>query len=36
MAIVLNDETAAAQWLAGAPVFAEARLPAQNNPGRQA
>ncbi|MEK9946766.1 MAG: YkgJ family cysteine cluster protein [Alphaproteobacteria bacterium] len=36
MAIALNDETAAAQWLAGAPVFAEARLPAQNNPGRQA
>jgi Fe-S-cluster containining protein len=36
MAIALNDETAAAQWLAGTPVFAEARLPAQNNPGRQA
>jgi len=34
MAIALNDETAADQWLAGAPVFADARLPAQQFPGR--
>jgi Fe-S-cluster containining protein len=31
MAIALDDETTATRWLAGEPVFAEARLPAQNN-----
>ena len=31
MAIALDDEKAAARWLAGEPVFADARLPPRNN-----
>jgi Fe-S-cluster containining protein len=33
MAIALDDDEAAPRWLAGEPVFAEARLPTQNKPG---